>query len=65
MSEWISVTNKLPEYKEIVLVINEEGEMAFCKFEKTEFEYFFMLFNTSHQIIKVTHWKTLPEPPKD
>lgn len=65
MSEWISVKDRFPDYQEIVLVINRDGEMAVCKFQKTEFEYFFMLFNTSYQIINVTHWQSLPEPPKD
>ena len=61
---WISVKERLPNNKEIVIAINEEGEMAICKFEKTEWEYFFMLNMTSYQLKKVTHWMPLPEMPK-
>ncbi len=64
-NEWISVKNQLPINKDIVLVINNEQEMSVCKFEATEWNYFFMLYNTSYQVTKVTHWQRLPEAPKE
>ena len=64
-NEWISVKNRLPINKDVVLAINDEQEMSVCKFEATEWNYFFMLFNTSHQVTNVTHWQQLPEPPKE
>lgn len=60
---WINVKDRLPENKEIVLAGNI-NEMAVCKFEKTEWEYFFILKDTSYQIRDITHWSTLPEFPK-
>ncbi len=60
---WISINERFPENKQIVLCVNNE-EMAVCRFDKTEWEYFFMLNNTSHQVRKVTHWMDLPSAPK-
>lgn len=64
-SKWIPVKSKLPEDKQIVLVINEHHEMAVCecKIYEDNWQYIFMLYQTSHQITKVTHWMELPEPP--
>lgn len=65
--KWNNCKQKLPEDNQIVLVINQEGEMAVCKAEirPSEWGYLFMLYNTSLQITKVTHWMDLPEPPKE
>lgn len=65
ISKWIKTKDRLPENNQIVLVLNEEGEMAVCKVEITEWNYFFVLYNTSHQITFVTHWMPLPEPPNE
>ncbi len=62
-SEWISVKDKLPENKQIVLVINKFGEIAVCT-ANISWNYIFMLSDTNLQIQDVTHWMDLPEPPK-
>lgn len=64
-SIWVSVKDRLPANKKIVLAINRENEVAVCKFEKTEWEYFFMLNMTSYQLKNVTHWADLPEAPNE
>lgn len=61
--KWISVKDKLPENKQVVLVFNTYGEMAVCECKK-DYQYFFILLDTSLQIRDVTHWIDLPEPPK-
>lgn len=65
LPEWINIKVRFPENKQLVLAIDYHHEMAVCEFQKTDQEYFFMLFNTSHQIIKVTHWMYLPEIPNE
>lgn len=62
--QWISVKDRLPENRKLVLAIDEFGEMAVCE-AKIDYQYIFMLYNTSHQIKNVTHWMPLPEPPKE
>ena len=64
MTNWISVKDKLPDEKMIILVINKEKEMAVCEININENNYIFMLFNTSLQIKHVTHWTPLPDPPE-
>lgn len=59
---WVPVKNSLPQNKQIVLVIDKHGEMAVCE-AKVDYQYFFILLNTSLQIRDVTHWMDLPEPP--
>lgn len=63
-SGWISVKDRLPENKQIVLVITEFGEMAVCRTDINTHNYIFMLNDTSLQTKKVTHWMPLPEAPK-
>ncbi len=63
-NKWISVKDRLPENKQIVLVVDEFQEMAVCGIKIYPDVYIFMLHNTSKQIIEVTHWMPLPEPPK-
>lgn len=64
---WINVKVKLPEHTQVVLVVNEQGEMAVCecKIYEDNWQYIFMLLHTSLQITKVTHWMDLPSPPKE
>ena len=64
--EWISVNEWLPENQQLVLVLNQENEMAVCKLKiyHEDQQYIFMLHNTSLQIKNVTHWMPLPDPPK-
>lgn len=61
--DWISVKDRLPENKQIVLVINNLGEIAVCRAD-ISWNFIFMLNDTNLQIKNVTHWMDLPEPPK-
>lgn len=62
--EWISVKDRLPENKQEVLVYDDDFmEMMVCRYEDDQWNYYFMLKNTSLQIMKVTHWMYLPELP--
>jgi hypothetical protein len=68
---WREVKKVLPENKQIVLTINEHGELHVCKYEVSGDEYYFMLNETSHQVTKVKYWSNLPkhdvviEPPQN
>ena len=69
VQEWIPVTERLPEEGEYVLCVlkgfSYGGKIQVCKFvpadkfkEKPYFEHFRNGFPT------VTHWMSLPKPPK-
>ena len=69
VQEWISVDDRLPEEGEYVLCVlkgfNYGGKIQVCKFvpadkfkDKPYFEHFRNGFPS------VTHWMSLPEPPK-
>jgi Protein of unknown function (DUF551) len=64
MNGWIKCSDRLPDNKDIVLVINKYGEMAVCRTNKNSLDYIFMLNDTSHQIKDITHWMPLPAPPE-
>lgn len=59
---WRNIKDNIPPNNEIILAYNGE-ETAVCKFTFSGDEYYFMLNNTSHQILKVTHWMWLPPIP--
>ena len=69
VQEWIPVTERLPEEGEYVLCVlkgfNYGGKIQVCKFvpadkfkDKPHFEHF------RNGFPYVTHWMTLPQPPK-
>lgn len=58
---WISVKDKLPEINQNVMVFIDRNhinhnpiDFAFCTYTKYGFS-----------LSRVTHWKPLPEPPKE
>jgi hypothetical protein len=61
-SNWISVKGRLPEYHKYVLCY--DAELRFIEVLRWSQNKYFIsdsyLVNTN-----VTHWKPLPEPPKD
>ncbi len=61
---WISVKDKLPENKQIVLVVDEFGDMSVCRADITNLDYMFILKDTSHQTTNVKFWRRLPELPE-
>ena len=64
-NEWISVKDCLPEHNQFVLVIIPCEIMAVARCDISLGNYVFMSLDLRHQIPKVTHWMTLPEPPKE
>lgn len=71
---WIPITERLPEIKEhhvsdVVLVYLDDGGMAFSELEENIFgQVWFDLERPSpdgESDCTVTHWRPLPEPPKE
>lgn len=61
--KWISVDEKLPEDGQLVLTIDTDGEMQVCFYE-VDREGVFQQFHGLVKIYNITHWMSLPEPPK-
>ncbi len=60
--KWISVKERLPGNDDFVLVwanLGEAGDSALLSFYDKEFGW------NIFPEVKVTHWMTLPEPPKE
>ena len=58
--KWISVKDRLPENYETVLFFNSNKFYAIGHIDK-----FLWIDNTTHaEILGVTHWVPLPEPPE-
>ena len=65
--DWISVKDKLPEDCSSYLVCLENKAIFECQFSIiTEDARWFHLFHKSfpHKENPITHWMSLPEPPK-
>lgn len=64
--EWVSIKDRFPENKEVVLVLDEHGEMTVCecKIYESNNQYIFMLNQTSLQIKNIKYWMSLPDAPK-
>ena len=63
-SEWISVDERLPNDKQIVLTIDSQGEMAVCFYEE-QWKGVFQQYGGLVKIYNITHWMPLPLPPKE
>lgn len=65
MSKWISVKDRFPNYRQLVLFIaNNEmisGRFTYDDEEKGCFDD--ILYNECFYAPDVTHWMPLPEPP--
>lgn len=59
--EWISVEDRLPEEEQIVLYYNGTN-VGVCYFYSGHFHI--IDFYDSDKIERVTHWVSLPEPPR-
>jgi hypothetical protein len=67
MSEWISVSDRLPEYDgdEILVFFASLGFMTLSSYEsgsKTPWDFDIASMNKTSQDL-VTHWQPLPPPP--
>lgn len=66
-SKWISVEERLPEYGKYVLVADERNRfIGLFSLEKTEENYVFWrgMRNWTMDVIAITHWMPLPQPPE-
>lgn len=57
--QWISVTEKTPEYDMPQLALNADGEALIANYAYGEW------FDTWGQDAEVTHWMPLPEAPEE
>lgn len=66
MNDWISVKDRLPNNDEIVLAhCHQIQTPAVLRFQHDKNDYLWMWPNLIGQVLNVTHWMPLPEPPKD
>lgn len=68
MSEWISVKDKLPESNRVIVCYLKDyvHEGYYCKKKKAfynEWNPYASIYES--RIEHVTHWQSLPEPPKE
>ncbi len=67
MNEWISIKERMPLYKQVVLVFLDSRQIAEAIYrgEYEENHHIFRIDLTGEDIAEsVTHWMNLPEPPK-
>lgn len=58
-SEWIPVTERLPEERKVVLITNDKGNVRYGQFRGTSGKYWHWKGNTNEEVIA---WQPLPEP---
>ena len=63
MSDWISVTDRLPEKETTVWVCTKENEQIGAWLEDTGWTANDL--NEEYWLSGVTHWMPLPAPPKE
>lgn len=61
MSEWISVEERLPPEDQLVLCWCDDGDNAACEVSSHHNSFF---TDWTFELLPVTHWMPLPEPPK-
>lgn len=66
--KWINIKDKLPDCEYVFLVYRDEGnyqdiDLGLWNLNKKRFEYFDNEFY-GIRVPDVTHWMSLPEPPK-
>ena len=70
-TEWIPVTERVPEDGVFVLICNDDGHMMIAKHETETYEWYFKYTNYDFDIWDneeqgpVQYWMPLPEPPED
>nr|DAE22754.1 MAG TPA: Protein of unknown function (DUF551) [Siphoviridae sp. ct2hZ16] len=64
MSEWISVKDRLPEVRRIVLAYDAQtNDINFAFRERGSGN--FVDCNSDYYLNTITHWMPLPKPPKE
>ena len=64
MAEWISVKDRLPDYREDVLAFSPEFK-EYMMGQVFEWEDTVVCEFDEYILTKVTHWMPMPEPPKE
>ena len=70
-TEWIPVTERVPEDGVFVLICNDDGHMMIAKHETETYEWYFKYTNYDFDIWDnedqgpVQYWMPLPEPPEE
>ena len=64
MSEWISVKDRLPEVRIIVLAYAAQTNGIYFAFRERDSENF-VNYDSGYYLNTVTHWMPLPKPPKE
>lgn len=65
---WISVKDGLPEHNQFILASDEAGNMMVVRCDihrngNKVIDYVFMMTDLTRQVIGISHWMPLPEPP--
>lgn len=63
IDEWISVKDRLPKTGEIILACNIAGDFEILSYYNEKF-ISFDENGYSYEVLYITHWMPLPEPPK-
>lgn len=64
-SEWIPVTERLPDAHKYVLCSDSKGGQFIGRIVATHSDGRAIAFVNGGNAILITHWMPLPEPPKD
>ena len=71
MNEWISVEDRMPINTDNILAFNGYGGvgeydiMYYTVHSKIHKWAFYYDYDRSEEIVEITHWMPLPEPPKE
>lgn len=64
MAEWISVKDRLPENRQVVLFHQKNGFIYCAQYTDFFDEEYWSIDGDCWSAKDVTHWMPLPEPPK-
>ena len=69
--EWIKVEEKMPDEKQVVLVVTKDFSMFICRYRKAltwkgfRLKFINLLSTSGIWVQNVTHWMPMPELPKE
>lgn len=65
MAQWISCKEQMPEDGISILICSERGTISKATYD-SDMGYFYIADSELHyNELDITHWRPLPEPPKD
>lgn len=67
MAEWISVKDRLPEKGGYYLVVTDDAMISIEEFSKEKLAWLGYDWDNAevYELIRITHWMPLPEPPEE